>query len=57
MADRQMRIYHVGLRLVEYRLFRLQDGMRDHKLGRSNLETLKSVQEYLQKHQAVLGDS
>ena len=56
MADRQMRIYHVGIRLVEFRILRLQNGMREERLGRSSLETVKSVQDYLQKHQAVLRD-
>ena len=56
MGDRQMRIYHVGIRLVEFRVFRIQKGMREERLGRSSLETVKSVQDYLQKHRAVLSD-
>ena len=51
-----MRIYHVGILLVEFRILRLQNGMREERLGRSSLETVKSVQDYLQKHQAVLRD-
>lgn len=55
MADQQLRIYHVGIRLVEFRVLKLQPDMARPKLGRSSLETIASVQDYLQKHQAVLG--
>ena len=55
MADQQLRIYRVGILLVEFRLFKVADGLRAHKLGRSSLETIASVQDYLLKHQAVLG--
>ena len=55
MADQQLRIYRVGIRLVEFRLFKVKSGSTSHKLGRSSLETIASVQDYLQKNQAVLG--
>jgi hypothetical protein len=57
MADQQLRIYRVGVHLVEFRVVKLQDGLSPKlKFGRSSLETVASVQNYLQKHQAVLGD-
>jgi len=56
MADQQLRIYHVGIRLVEFRVLKIQPDMARPKLGRSSLETIASVQDYLQKHQAVLGE-
>jgi hypothetical protein len=55
MADQQMRIYHVGVHLVEFRMFKVTSGTPQQKLGKSSLETVRSVQDYLQKHQAVLG--
>lgn len=55
MADQQLRIYHVGVHLVEFRIFKVTSGIPEHKLGRSSLETVASVQDYLEKHQAVLG--
>ncbi|HKQ39351.1 MAG TPA: hypothetical protein VJ063_14830 [Verrucomicrobiae bacterium] len=55
MADQQLRIYHVGIRLVEFRVLKVKPEMARPKLGRSSLETIASVQNYLQKHQAVLG--
>lgn len=54
MAEQQMRIYRVGIHLVEFRLFKLNEGAPQHRLARSNLETVASVQDYLRKHQAVL---
>ena len=54
MADQQLRIYRVGIRLVEFRIFKAKNGETPHKLGRTSLETVASVQDYLQKHQAVL---
>lgn len=51
-----MRIYHVGVLLVEFRIFKVSSGVPQQKLGRSNLETVESVQDYLEKHQAVLGN-
>jgi len=54
MGDQQLRIYHVGILLVEFRVFKLHSGVPEHKLGRSSLETVSSVQDYLEKHQAVL---
>ena len=56
MAEQQMRIYHVGIRLVEFRLFKRTDGTPQHKLGRSSLEPVAIVQDYLRKHGAVLGE-
>jgi hypothetical protein len=55
-TDHQMRIYRVGVHLVEFRLFKLADGTPQHKLVRSSLETVASVQGYLREHQAVLGE-
>ena len=54
MVDQQLRIYHAGIRLVEFRLFKRTDGTPQHKLGRSSLEPVGTVQDYLEKHQAVL---
>lgn len=54
MADLQMRIYHVGVHLVEFRMFKGSGSVPQQKLGRSNLETVESVQDYLAKHRAVL---
>ena len=54
MAEYQMRIYRVGIHLVEFRLFKLNDGTPQHRLARSSLETVASVHDYLRKHQAVL---
>ena len=56
MTDQQMRIYRVGVHLIEFRLFKLNNGAPLQKLGRSSLETVGCVQDYLQKHQAVLGN-
>jgi len=57
MADQQLRIYRVGVHLVEFRVVKLQDGLSPKlKFGRSSLETVTSVLNYLQKHQAVLGN-
>lgn len=56
MADQQMRIYHVGVHLVEFRMFKVSSGTPQQKLGKSSLETVRSVRDYLQKHQAVLGN-
>jgi hypothetical protein len=56
MADQQLRIYRVGIHLVEFRVLKLQEGTPRPKLGRSSLETVGAVQEYLHKHQAVLGE-
>ncbi len=55
MAEHQMRIYRVGVYLVEFRLFKLSNGAPQHKPGRSSLESVTSVQGYLRQHQAVLG--
>jgi hypothetical protein len=55
MVNEQLRIYRVGILLVEFRLIKLTGGLSRHKLGRSSLETIASVQDYLQRHQAVLG--
>ena len=54
MADQQLRIYRVGVHLVEFRVMKLQEGTPRPKLGRSSLETVGAVRDYLQKHQAVL---
>jgi len=56
MADQQLRIYHVGIRFVEFRVLKVADQLVRPKLGRSSLEKIASVQAYLQKHQAVLGE-
>ena len=55
MAEQQMRIYRVGVHLVEFRMFKVSGGVAQHKLGRSSLETVGCVQDYLTKHEAVLG--
>jgi len=55
MGERQLRIYRVGVHLVEFRLFKVSGGLPQQKLGRSSLETVASVQDYLEKHRAVLG--
>jgi len=55
MLDQQLRIYRVGIHLVEFRVFKSQVGVTQQKLGRSSLEPIATVQGYLQKHQAVLG--
>ena len=54
MAEQQLRIYRVGVHLVEFRVFKSQGGVTQQKLGRSSLELIATVQGYLQKHQAVL---
>ena len=56
MADQQLRIYRVGVHLVEFRVFKIQGAAPPQKFGRSSLETVRMVQDYLQKHRAVLGD-
>lgn len=56
MMDQQMRIYRVGVHLVEFRLFKLGNGGAQNKVGRSSLETVASVRDFLQKHRAVLGN-
>lgn len=55
MADEQLRIYRVGVHLVEFRVFKCRDGSKQPRVGRSSLETIGAVQAYLQRHQAVLG--
>jgi hypothetical protein len=54
MADRELRIYRVGLRLVEFRVFKAPNASSRQQLGPSSLETVGAVQAYLRKHQAVL---
>ena len=56
IGDQQMRIYRVGIHLVEFRLFKVQDGAPQPRLGRSSLEPVGTVLDYLQKRHAVLSN-
>lgn len=54
MAESQMRIYRVGIHLVEFRMFKLTQGSRRAKAARSSLETVAVVRDYLKEQRAVL---
>ena len=55
MIDQQLRVYHVGIRFVEFRVLKGTEQLVRPKLGRSSLEKIATVQAYLQRNQAVLG--
>jgi hypothetical protein len=52
MSDQQLQIYHTGKILVEFRLFKLPT--RTKKLPRPSLETIQTVQQFLQRNNAIL---
>jgi hypothetical protein len=54
MAEERLLVYHTGKHLVEVRIFKEPCDPRRRKLPRSLLESIGTVQQYLQKNNAVL---